>query len=1490
MVNTILLDRQFAEWSETESSDPELRFRFSTYGVKTWDDLLRKPRVVILAEAGSGKSEELNAQAARKAEAGEFSFYATVQDVGRKGVSGALRAVERAQLEAWRNSNRSGWFFIDSVDEAKLDGVRLDEAFRELGNAIHGAEARAHIVLSGRLTDWEFQRDLQRFSDDLPIVAAKNHHLPELSPDELVVKTIRFELPKQEDEPGRPERPLVVAMLPLDPSRVELFAAARGIQGSDLEQFISQINAANLWHFARRPLDLDWMVQFWRTQRRLGSLSEMLENSLAERLREPNLDRTRRDRLDAVRALQGMERIGAALVFGRTKTIAIPDSTLSLHETSPPLDLADVLSDWSAEDRALLLTRPVFDPATFGRARLHNDNQGVVSAFLAARWLLRLRASNLSQADLFDLLFADSYGIQLIKPSMQETAAWLAISDPTVARKIVDLNPFLLLTAGDPAKLSIDTRRDVLRQCVELIVRGMHAPILDSDAVMRFAHPDLARIIREFWIKHHDSVDVRKLLLRLIWLGRLTTCADIATEAAFSDRPNDSSLHLYAARALCSATDDDTKRRYVSHLISRLGQHRNAVIWHAADELFPTLLTVENLLAILAGIDVSVSDGLGFDYLGPKLIARIRSQDKLETLLAGMLSLVGNVPTTIGYRARPREIAYFPAVGAAATCLLALSPVNEAPAIAIEAVLQLGEYRHERHAEKAALDPQAELDRSSTRRRRAFWRAAERFGGHPTLQGRQLEHAWQMTIFGFRPKLAAEDIDWLLEDGPTRNSLHEQRLAIHAALEMWTAAGSPSALLQRIRASASQHPAMDEAFRLSMTPISPSPELLQQRREIEILAKRNKRERAKFDKSWTDFTASIRANPNQLRELSPVSAEGVDRRLLNLWRLLEQGTSQRSRFALDSVAPLEPMVGAEAALAVRDGLIGLWRHWKPRVKSTRTAADRNTINSIDCMGIAGITLEAKDSPDWSRALTPDEARRATEYATLELNGFPPWISSLATTHPSELREILLRESIAEMDRQEPGIYPDILSDIDRADTVLSTVMGNAFLSQLRDRVKLQVEYLAPLLHIITRGIEGPEREEFASLCRDRFNTAADPRVACLYLQSLFAIQPDGATDALLQRLGGLKDDEQTTLAVNVLPAIFGDRFGRGARAPKNLPVRILEQLVITAFRTVRIENDNYRPSGEAFTPDARDQAEGARSNVFALLVETPGRATFDALNRLSLINDFSVSPARLRELAFERAANDSETAPWKPGDLLAFEKTYETAPSTGKDLRHVVMRRFADMQHDLLHDDFAQGQSVKALPVEAAVQNWIADRLRLKQGRSFSVEREPHVVGEKEPDIRVRAKVTDASVPIEIKVAESWTLEQLEAALTSQLCGQYLRSNDSRHGVLLLVHQMARPSGWRSEAGSFLTFGEVAVYLQAMAERLCGESTDGPQPAVSVLDVSSCPSYEAQKAKRAKRSAARPGGLNGSDEQNERAPSPARKPPTASPPRSRGNR
>ncbi|MWS55903.1 hypothetical protein, partial [Escherichia coli] len=129
------------------------------------------------------------------------------------------------------------------------------------------------------------------------------------------------------------------------------------------------------------------------------------------------------------RAMHGLERIGATLVFGRKTTIAIPDKDARSQDDPAAITIDKVLPDWSSEERLQLLSRPAFDPATFGLARLHSDNEGVVRAYLTAQWLLRLRQANLPLRRLHSLLFARNYEIDLIRPSMLETAAWLSLWD-----------------------------------------------------------------------------------------------------------------------------------------------------------------------------------------------------------------------------------------------------------------------------------------------------------------------------------------------------------------------------------------------------------------------------------------------------------------------------------------------------------------------------------------------------------------------------------------------------------------------------------------------------------------------------------------------------------------------------------------------------------------------------------------------------------------------------------------------------------------------------------------------------------------------------------------------------------------------------------------------------------------------------------------------------------------------------------------------------
>jgi hypothetical protein len=455
---SVSLDRRFWEWSQGDPPDPDVIARlYRPTDLLSWEDISARRRVVVLAEAGSGKTEEMREQTRLRVADGQFAFFATVEDVGEDGLEGALRAIERPRLAEWRASDQKAWFFVDSIDEAKLGRVRLDRALRRIADGIAGGERRAHLVLSCRLLDWEFRSDLDRLNSELPIPSDPNLPSPP-SADEVLVQALRHEKPKEEKREA--EQPLVVLMVALDEARLRRFASEKGV--TDVTAFLDQIQLANLWRFARRPLDLDWLVQFWKEHGRLGALTEILESSLRSRVGETKNDRARDDTLDATRAFQGLERVGAALVFGRKATIAIPDSELLRVEDERPLDINEVLPDWPAQDRSHLWSRPVFDPATFGRVRLHNDNEGTVRGYLAARWLHRLRAKNLSHRELFNLLFATTYGIDLIKPSIRETATWLSLWDEEVGREVAQREPALLLSAGDPASLPLALRSAVI--------------------------------------------------------------------------------------------------------------------------------------------------------------------------------------------------------------------------------------------------------------------------------------------------------------------------------------------------------------------------------------------------------------------------------------------------------------------------------------------------------------------------------------------------------------------------------------------------------------------------------------------------------------------------------------------------------------------------------------------------------------------------------------------------------------------------------------------------------------------------------------------------------------------------------------------------------------------------------------------------------------------------------------------------------------------
>ena len=1439
-MTVVALNRRFYEWGDNEPPDLEFRRAMGLGdGGVGWDDLLAKRRVVILAEAGSGKSTEMRECTRLCAARGRFTFHATVEDVAGDGLEGALSSPSRANLAEWRASTEDAWFFLDSVDEAKSGGIKLERFLRRLADGIHGAEQRAHIILSGRIADWEFRRDLKSLKDWLPVADLVSN-----PPEEELLRIVRQETRRDKEQPS-PEEPFVALMAPLDRKRVRQFAEAKG--APSLDRFLEQIEAANLWHFARRPLDLDWLVRFWQSEGRLGSLAEMVEQSVSERLKETNPDRARIDTLDSTRAFQAVERIGVAMVFGRRATIAIPDSDVA-NPSDSPLDLADVLPDWSADDRTLLLSRPIFDPATLGRARFHNDNEGVVRGYLTARWLRRLRNANLSTGALFNLLFARSYGLDVIKPSLNETVAWLSLWDKDVANEVVRRSPSLLLGAGDPASLPPEVRRNALVGLIKELTDSDHErswherPWWDSDKLRRFAQPELGGVVVSLWPECRAHEEAAQLLLQIVWLGALKDCASLAAEAAL-DASFDSVTRVFAGRALLATGNEKTKNALVDLVLTERSTLPANMVRDVLMDLFPTLISVGDLLVILESMDIGEDQGgLGFAWEGSRLVDKLDSVCDLERLLGGLLTQLGG---ELGAHAHDeptkREKAYFPAMVTAALRLLSVSPPEIAPEAAVDAILRVANRRNDdREIESKLSGSFAELHRTTSRRRSAFWRVAQNLR-RTSREWQKIEALWHMEMSGYRAGLQFEDIGWVLEDGLTRGE-HDRRLAIMSALDIALSPGAPTSLLEKITLAANSDAVAREVYNTRMLPPQPlqtSVEQVEMERQIKEMEDQNAAERAKRDEFWISFIRELRADPTRIASLKTPPNSGVSPELLQLWRLLDRA-SARSRYAIDSVAPIVKIADAELAEAVRQGLMAHWRKSVPLLKSQKDATDRNTTREVDLMGLAGLSLVAKSQDRWATQLSTREATLAAGFATLELNGFPRWLSELAASRPREVRAVLVGEISDELSRPELTHY-DTLMKVAYADDGIAALVAPALLDELETRLRLPSPALSHVLQILVRGAQQESTPRFVKLGIERFDREADVAVAVRYLAAVFSLEASLATSALATKMASLGPVEQANLLDGFVSAAFGDSMPGLAFNPRDVPAEPLEQLVRLTFQTNSQAAARRRPRGTVDKIDEDHLADRARSAVFNRFVKTPGAFTFHALRRLQNDPACPVPPARLRTFAEDRAIQDSEGAPWVPSEALAFEQHHEPAPRTPKDLQSVLLRRLEDIQHDLLHGDFAQGLTLKARPDEVDVQNWVAHELRGKQGRSFSVEREPHVAGEKEPDVRVRAKATDANVALEIKVAESWTLKELEKALEVQLCGRYLRAKTGRHGVLLLVHQKARPRGWKDpSSGAFLSFSEVVNRLLARAALIAGAHDDAPQPEVCVLDVSNC--------------------------------------------------
>ena len=291
MTAFIDLNRRFQQLTAKELEDVDRLISFQRYGIGTsveWAELLEHDRVILLAEAGSGKTREMRAQAERLVGEGRSAFFISLESI-KDGF--LLESVpDEIQFNSWKDDGEGiAWFFLDSVDELKLTRGKLEQALRHLSRAVHDHLTRTRTIISCRPSDWRPSHDLNTVLTLMPVPAG-----PELAGNQSADSAVR-----------------TVLMLPMSDGQIRLFAEQFGIE--DASAFLSEVERQDAWSFMRRPLDLIQLIEVWKNSKSLGTRQEQHETNVWLKLTEEDPDRLDGTGLSDEKARHGVERLALAI-------------------------------------------------------------------------------------------------------------------------------------------------------------------------------------------------------------------------------------------------------------------------------------------------------------------------------------------------------------------------------------------------------------------------------------------------------------------------------------------------------------------------------------------------------------------------------------------------------------------------------------------------------------------------------------------------------------------------------------------------------------------------------------------------------------------------------------------------------------------------------------------------------------------------------------------------------------------------------------------------------------------------------------------------------------------------------------------------------------------------------------------------------------------------------------------------------------------------
>jgi len=1385
-----------------------------------WEDLLKDKRIVILAEAGSGKTEEIKAVTGKIRRQGGYAFFMRLEYLC-DDFEMAFDIGTTDEFEMWLASDGNAWFFLDSVDEARMhDPNQFEKAIRRLAGNLGQHKQRANICVTSRPSEWRAKSDIALLESKLPCfeqseIAESQHSDGQTSPAGIE-STGRLVYSGWE--------PKVFGLRPLNQDQQRTFAEAFGVK--DSSGFLQAIDRAETDIFSATPQDLIELIGYWNEHRKISNRANMLKASIESKLKEADPNRDSSLPLSFEDAIKGAKLLATATTFLKRNRIRIPDSENDATTAADAIDTRSILKGWDANQCRALLMRPIFDEAIYGTVRFHHRS---VREYLTAKWLYDLLEQGKSRRVIESLFFVEMYGQKLSIPSMRPVLAWLLLWDEQIRKRTIRVSPEVLIQEGDPSSLPTPIRQELLQSFCEHYSRHESRHLsFDIAGVRRFSHPDLGQTINDLIVRYAESDTLVELLLRMIWQGEIDNCANIVHRYAL-DPKAEPYVRIYAIRALACVGSSKQKESFIAAFVADSTLKNERIIAEIISDFAQEWLDIQGIITLLGRIEK-----LG-RYPGTMLAHNleefVQQQCPLEELVywvRGVNPLLKQEPvvekrfhelsTRFGWLLPPATLAIERLVKAGSKD--AMKPESLEVMSLAQNARSFGDYHSSNHSLDALIPENPELNRA------LFWFDVERSRMYlDKKSGERLTNWWQASSFHDFWRFDADDFDSILKDLKTKEQLDGRLVALSLAFNIYATNGRENTRRRALWKSVRGEKELEGALRGMMHPPTMTAEQKQLRRSNYGWKKSQQERKKRERKNRQNGIIWLKEHTETLRDTSIAEKGSVWDATQYLLDVLRDKSEDHGTWGQSNWEGLIEAFGMNVAEAFRDGCMAYWRKYIPKIRSEGMENPNSTPNAV-IVGLSGLAMEARHVADWPKNLTEDEALLASRYALRELNGFPDWLQQFHTVFPEALETRILSEiewEFTACEGEQPCYY--VLSNIARIDWPLPR-LSDSLLDMLSKYEPRHDQSVEDALNVVLSS-PGLDTGEFVQLAKRKVNSNKELSKQALWLAAWTYVEAHRAADKLASMLSGLDKKKATMLAMLYITRLLGDRHGTSLKSIRKdyKNVSILLSLIKLMHTYIHHSEDIDRSGGEAYSPGLRDNAQDARDLLFRLLKEIPGKETYLAMMDIAKTHPNERARDWYTISARERAELDAEHQAWHAEDVVSFAEDAENMPSNHRELFDLVVSRLQDLKLDLEGGDFSNAELLGNSKEERLHRIYIGGWLREQSRGRYNAPQEEELADRKRPDIRIECSPIDCPVPIELKVADNWSGTVLLERLQNQLCGQYLRDVRSNYGIFLLTYCGGKAHWKHPKTEEMLDFPGLVQALQEKSDRIAASSS-----------------------------------------------------------------